>query len=241
MEVVNDINKNDLKKGYDIKKGGFTRDLYYDETKLFSAKHISHCVSMTYQIITEALARYNKDKSWLKKKIYGLNRKTYSGDFLECWYADAGCAGARDALIKAGMGASISNFSDALAGDFINFDRTNRTGHSVVFLAFIDKKGNRVANYDSKKVVGFQYFTSNSSTKGVGIRNGYFSDFCGPAASGTADCKIMKSSLAIGRVHDPVKFTNKTFGLTSFTETDDRFEMDVIKIEVNKKFADESE
>lgn len=240
MDVVNDINKTQQKKGYDINLGGFTRDLFYDEKKLFDAKGISHCVSLTYQVITESLARFNKDQSWLRSKIYGLNRKSYAQDFLACWYADAGCSGSRDALKKAGMGSNISRFKDSLPGDFINFDRINRTGHSVVFLSFIDKKGNVIQKYDEKKVVGFQYFTSNKSTKGVGIRNGYFDGYCGNAASGTADCKIIRNSLAIGRVHDPVKFKNTDFGLTSFLENNsDSFLTHEINVKVNRKFSDE--
>ena len=55
---------------------------------------------------------------------------------------------------------------DARAGDFLDFSRNNKTGHSVIFVDWVKD--------DSGKITGFKYFSSNS--KGVGFATEYFVD-----------------------------------------------------------------
>ena len=56
---------------------------------------------------------------------------------------------------------------DARPGDFLQFWRTNKSGHSVVFVEWVEKDGHRV---------GFKYRSSQGSTKGIGDRVEYFAD-----------------------------------------------------------------
>ena len=57
------------------------------------------------------------------------------------------------------MGARAA-FKDLSAGSFLNFNRTNRTGHGVIFLGFLNRFGVEVPSFSSD-VAGFKYFSSN--------------------------------------------------------------------------------
>ena len=88
------------------------------------------------------------------------------------------------ALEKFKLGEQI-NLKDAKPGDIITFDRTNGSGHSAVFLNFVDNHLNPTTKYDPKKVVGFRYFSSQSSHGSTAPGHGglfekiaYFSGFC---------------------------------------------------------------
>jgi hypothetical protein len=63
-----------------------------------------------------------------------------------------------------GIGKAIEP-DEARPGDFLQFWRTNKFGHSVVFLGWIEEGGRRV---------GFRYRSSQGSTKGIGDRVEYF-------------------------------------------------------------------
>jgi hypothetical protein len=70
------------------------------------------------------------------------------------------------AVQKLGIGKRIEP-NDARPGDFLQFWRTNKSGHSVVFVEWVEKDGRRV---------GFKYRSSQGSTKGIGDRVEYFAD-----------------------------------------------------------------
>jgi hypothetical protein len=73
------------------------------------------------------------------------------------------------AVEKLGVGSRIEP-DDARPGDFLQFWRTNKSGHSVVFIEWIEEDG---------RPVGFKYRSSQGSTKGIGGRVEYFSDVAG--------------------------------------------------------------
>lgn len=94
------------------------------------------------------------------------------------------------AIERWGVGERIK-FQNARPGDIITFDRTNdridgshaSSGHSVVFLGFLDRNQNILDKYDASKVVGFKYFSSQGSQGtenpgGLGERWAYFKGFC---------------------------------------------------------------
>ncbi len=60
---------------------------------------------------------------------------------------------------------------DAQPGDFVQFWRTNKSGHSVIFLHWIVEEGMRI---------GVKYRSSQKSTDGIGDRREYFSDASDP-------------------------------------------------------------
>jgi hypothetical protein len=86
------------------------------------------------------------------------------------------------ALATFGLGEEV-DFENARAGDVITFDRDvvdmqgneAYSGHSVIFLAFLTRDQKEVAKYKDGDVVGFKYFSSQSSTPaGLSERWAYF-------------------------------------------------------------------
>jgi hypothetical protein len=69
------------------------------------------------------------------------------------------------ALGNLGIGKTVSS-DEAQPGDFLQFWRT-KSGHSVVFLKWVEQDGQRV---------GFTYRSSQGSTDGVGDKTEYFKD-----------------------------------------------------------------
>jgi hypothetical protein len=83
------------------------------------------------------------------------------------------------ALEKFGLGESVK-FEDARPGDVMSFDRDlmgggAKPGHSAIFLAFLTRDQREVLKYDSDDIVGFKYFSVQSSEPtGLGERWAYF-------------------------------------------------------------------
>ena len=91
--------------------------------------------------------------------------------FQQQWYGSGSDADIRErqapiAMQNLGIGGPISA-DEATAGDFCQFWRTSKTGHSVVFLKWIVKDGKRV---------GLRYRSSQELTRGISDRTEYFAD-----------------------------------------------------------------
>lgn len=103
--------------------------------------------------------------------------------------------GTADALINFGMGERRL-FERLRPGDFVNINRTTRTGHAVVFLNYIDVKGRIQPEYNDS-VVGFKYFSSQggraAGTGGFDYRYAVFSKFGCPEMPYKRDCDVIYS------------------------------------------------
>lgn len=66
-------------------------------------------------------------------------------------------------------------FDTLKPGCFVNLNRTNRTGHAVLFLGYLDEKGETLEQFCSK-VAGFKYYSSqgNKSDGGFDYRFAFF-------------------------------------------------------------------
>lgn len=88
--------------------------------------------------------------------------------FLKDWYGAPG--GDKTLVVLAvenlGVGEAVS-FEDAQPGDFVQLWRAGGSGHSVIFLKWIEEDGQKV---------GFRYRSSQKATDGIGDRTEYFSD-----------------------------------------------------------------
>jgi hypothetical protein len=97
------------------------------------------------------------------------------------------------AFEKFGFGYRIE-FKDAQPGDVITLDRAliNKdgrerfSGHSVIFLGFVNRNQQLQKTYDADSVVGFKYFSSQGtlSDGGLGERWAYFKGMLCPFVSG---------------------------------------------------------
>lgn len=77
------------------------------------------------------------------------------------------------AFDKFGIGEKL-DFTKLRPGDFLSFDRLSNSGHSVVFLGYIDQNYNVIATY-SDKVAGFKYYSAQGSgVAGFAYRFAFF-------------------------------------------------------------------
>ena len=99
-------------------------------------------------------------------KTTGTARTKDSGE-TQCAYA----------LEKLGIGKPVA-IKDAKPGDFLQLWRTNKSGHSVVFLDWIT---------DAGRPIGVKYRSTQTSTNGIGDRTEYFTGI--PGKKGSVDPK----------------------------------------------------
>ena len=104
--------------------------------------------------------------------------------------------GTADALINFGMGERRL-FEKLEPGDFVNINRTTKTGHAVTFIAYIDKAGKVLPKY-TPEVVGFKYYSSQGRAAagegGLDYRYAVFSKFGCPEMPYKRDCNVIYST-----------------------------------------------
>jgi hypothetical protein len=152
---------------------GVTQNIYYQGSLLLRAdpggSHASYCVGITFETFFMAMQVRNRDAGLAMDDFNGMNFHDLQ-EFMLLWYAATGPKSGSNpavAVVKFGIGRRVANWEAAKPGDFIDFSRTNGTGHSVVFLNWIRQNG---------KIAGFRYWSSQSSTNGLGYKEEYFSD-----------------------------------------------------------------
>ena len=189
-------------KGYDI-NSILTHDITYHTFGIIPARHapLTMCVAAQMEIILTAFELYAKETgdysvyNYLPKRSFeGLEITALKGHI---WVNhDFKADGTADALINFGMGERRA-FEDLSPGDFVNINRTTRTGHAVTFLGYINSTGKMQPGYNST-VVGFKYFSSQGRAAagegGFDYRYAVFSKFGCPAMPYKRDCEVIYSA-----------------------------------------------
>jgi hypothetical protein len=151
--------------GYDTKWTGTgvpEQIVHGDERVLAKGAGGSYCCGFTFavamRVLTASGALAGKsvaDVRAFQKAWYGATKET----------AERQCALAVERL---GVGCEVA-LDEARAGDFAQLWRVSKqpSGHSVLFLAWIEVEGRRV---------GFNYLSSQGSTNGIGYSAEYFAD-----------------------------------------------------------------
>ncbi|MCP4593569.1 MAG: hypothetical protein GY842_22760 [bacterium] len=153
---------------YDI-YNGVTQDLWYRGRVVAKAypdgSRCSYCCGLTFEILVRAMRERNLQK--------GLDPDDFNGmgfydlfNLLQLWYIEGKGDSPQLAIVGYGLGHAITDWEQAKPGDFCDFSRNNRTGHSVIFMGWT-----RDAN---GRITGMDYFSSNSS--GVGPATEHFAD-----------------------------------------------------------------
>jgi hypothetical protein len=127
--------------------------------------------------------------------------------------------GTADALAHFGMGENVA-FEQLRPGSFLNLNRTNGTGHAVVFLSFIDIEGNEFEVWNDS-VVGFKYFSSQGGLAvgagGLDYRYAVFDAYGTPTMPYKRDTGVIYSTntkyLNTGMMFSPHRWTQKTLQL----------------------------
>ncbi len=121
----------------------------------------TYCCGFTFNVAMKAAA----DAELLKEKTLEQVKR-----FQKEWYGAVAEPEIREkqcavALQRLGIGKQVTP-DEAQGGDFVQFWRT-KSGHSAVFLKWVEKNGKRV---------GFTYRSSQGSTDGVGDKTEHFKD-----------------------------------------------------------------
>ena len=149
--------------GYD--SAVLTHDIEYGNygTIVRSGGAKTMCVAAAMEVILTAMTIWSEDQgdatvfdflpieSWQTLDSSHIKAHIWVNHALESY-------GTADALAHFGMGENVP-FEQLQPGSFLNLNRTNGTGHAVVFLSFIDMDGNESAVWHDG-VVGFKYFSS---------------------------------------------------------------------------------
>jgi hypothetical protein len=150
---------------------GSPREIRHDGEVILKAQEKgTYCSGFTFCVAMQAA----RERGLLKGKSAEAVRQ-----FQKEWYgsteeaAERQCALAVDRL---GIGQEVKSLADAWPGDFMQIWRTNKSGHSILFLDWVR---------DQDQVVGIKYRSSQKSTDGVGDRIEYFAD--APGHEGKVD------------------------------------------------------
>jgi hypothetical protein len=169
----------------------------------------SYCSGLTLEIWHNAMKKRDRDMG-IKEKDENWNGLGTKGIFIfkKIWnvinlkYKDTGkrissTPSPARALEMSGLGKIItrgdsSKFKNVRPYDFCDISRSDRSGHSVIFIKWIKSKKSGV-------IIGFKYYSTQKRTKGQGYNTEYFKGYGG---------KVLKSLFNAGRAYDnPKSFT----------------------------------
>jgi hypothetical protein len=141
---------------------GVPRDIRHDGEVILKAQEKgTYCSGFTFCVAMEAA----RERGLLQGKSAEAVRA-----FQKQWYGSTKEAAERQcalAVEQLGIGREVKSLADAQPGDFMQIWRTNKSGHSVLFLDWVR---------EGDQVVGIKYRSSQKSTDGVGDRIEYFAD-----------------------------------------------------------------
>jgi hypothetical protein len=148
--------------GYDNswKGTGVPAEIRFKNERILAKGKGTYCCGFTFAVAMDVA---------LERGLLAGKRPEEIRAFQKQWYGateesrEIQCA---MAVEKLGIGERIEP-DEARPGDFLQFWRTNESGHSVVFLDWVEQDGRRI---------GFKYRSSQGSTKGIGDRVEYFAD-----------------------------------------------------------------
>jgi hypothetical protein len=203
------------KGGYDLNQA-FTHDIRYGTRGVVkaSAPARTMCVAAVTEVILYAINKYAEttgdatvyDKiplfAWTQGNMLSLRANIFM-------FGGTGSLGTGHTLKDFRLGDELA-FEQLKAGDFVNLNRTNGSGHAVVFLGFLTRDSTLLATHDAS-VVGFRYFSAQGgSDNGFGYRNAFFTGNCPTRSSLPTDCNIMRSPnralLNLGRMWEPARW-----------------------------------
>lgn len=158
------------------------------------------CVAAVMEVILTAMNIYSDEtgddtvfdtlpiESWKYLSSYDIKAHIWVNP-------DLNAGGTADALRNFNMGGNIP-FEELKPGSFININRTNGTGHAVVFLSFIDINGEEYTEYN-EDIIGFRYFSSQGGSDvgagGLDYRYAIFEEFGTPEMPYKRDTFILFS------------------------------------------------
>jgi hypothetical protein len=157
--------------GYEWKGSGVPEDVRFNDKVILAKGKATYCSGFTFAVAMKAAAERGLLKNKTIEQVRGFQKDWYgatkeSGE-TQCAYA----------LEKLGIGQPVAA-KEAKPGDFLQLWRTNKSGHSVVFLDWVT---------DGGRPIGVKYRSTQTLTNGIGDRVEYFTDT--PGKKGLVDSK----------------------------------------------------
>ncbi len=150
---------------------GVTQNLYYLGTLIAptNASHTTYCSGITFETFLTTFNSYNATYGHAR---IGTMAAADMQNFRKLWYGvtDAEKLSTR-AIVDYGVGEEITDLEEVQEGDFVQIWRHSGSGHSFVFVEWIRDA--------SQAIIGFRYWSSQSSTNGLGYGTEYFGDTTG--------------------------------------------------------------
>jgi hypothetical protein len=150
---------------------GVTTDLVYQGRTIAKANpngnRASHCVGITFEVFFKAMQQRNRSLGLPEDNFNNMSADELRS-FMLTWYVANGSKANSNVAVaveRFGLGKRITKLENAKAGDFIDFSRTNNTGHTAVFMGWIR---------ENQKIIGLRYWSSQESTKGIAYKTEYF-------------------------------------------------------------------
>lgn len=150
---------------------GVTTDLVYQGRTIAKANpngnRASHCVGITFEVFFKAMQQRNRSLGLPEDNFNNLSPDELRS-FMLTWYVANGSKANSNVAVaveRYGLGKRITNLANAKIGDFIDFSRTNNTGHTVIFVGWIR---------ENQEIIGLKYWSSQESTKGIAYKTEYF-------------------------------------------------------------------
>lgn len=142
--------------GYKWSSSGVPKSIFFKNSEILKKSNEgTFCSGYTFMVAFDALLESGKidhlevdDIKWLQRNWYGTNAE--SGE-TQCLFS----------LEKLKLGMGVMH-ADAMPGDFVQFWRNNKSGHSVIFLDWVKNA--------SGKIIGIKYRSTQKSTNGIGDR-----------------------------------------------------------------------
>jgi hypothetical protein len=167
--------------GYEWKGSGAPEEIQFNGQRILAKGEKTYCSGFTFAVAMKAAA----ERGLLRGKSVEQIRA-----FQKDWYgatkesAETQCA---LAVEKLGIGRSVKP-EKARAGDFLQLWRTNKSGHSVVFLEWVS---------DGRRPIGVKYRSTQKLTDGIGDRVEYF--------AGVKDGKVDVNRMYFCRLNESPK------------------------------------
>jgi hypothetical protein len=157
--------------GYKWKGSGVPQEIQFKGERILPKGEATYCSGFTFTVVMKAA----EERGLLRDKSVEQIRA-----FQKEWYGatkESGETQCAIAVERLGIGKPVSA-EKARAGDFLQLWRTNKSGHSVVFLEWVK---------DGKQSIGLKYRSSQTSTDGIGDRVEYFAGV--PKKDGKVDAE----------------------------------------------------
>ncbi|WP_432797971.1 hypothetical protein [Poriferisphaera sp. WC338] len=142
------------------KSTGVPEDLVHKGEVILKKQPVgTYCCGYTLSVAFKTAQQFGVFDEFTPKQI-----KKFQSD----WYGNTKETAERQgamAMQRLKIGRQIKKWKDVRPGDFCNYWRKPKGGHSVIFLDWVTK---------DKKIVGIKYRSSQGSTDGIGDNTEYF-------------------------------------------------------------------